>query len=90
MLVAEYIFPEMKSMEIKMFAFTTTGDENGTAAKEAALCESCKAEPENVAYCREMASQADDLDAESDMVDCSGNPELNCCICNSDMFGNKE
>lgn len=89
-LFAEYFSPEAIIMNIKMFAFTTTGDENGTAAKEAALCESCKNDPQNVAYCQEMASQSDDLNPESNMVDCSDNHELNCCICNSDMFGNKD
>lgn len=77
-------------MDIKMFAFTTTGDESGTAAQEAAICGDCKESPENVAYCREMASQADDLDPKSDLVDCSENPALHCCICNTDICGIKE
>tara|TARA_B100001778_G_scaffold334952_2_gene349493 strand:- start:16017 stop:16244 length:228 start_codon:yes stop_codon:yes gene_type:complete len=75
---------------MKMHAFTTTGDENGTAATEAAICEDCMKDPANVAYCREQASQADDLDPESDLVDCSENDALRCCICSTDIFGIKE
>ncbi len=53
----------------------------GTAAAETGLCNKCYELPENQAYAREMAAQSDDVDPNSDFVDCDFNDAVECCIC---------
>ena len=55
--------------------------DQGTAAAETALCKNCYPDEANQGYAREMASQADDIDPESNFVDCTGNDALECIIC---------
>lgn len=55
--------------------------DQGTAAQEAALCDECFKDEANQAYAREQASQSDDVNADSEFVDCTGNDALSCCIC---------
>ena len=53
----------------------------GTAADETGLCDSCFVWQFNKQYAREMASRCDDIDPESEFVDCSENDAISCCIC---------
>ena len=53
----------------------------GTATPETTLCEVCYKQLENQTYAREMASQADDINPNSEFVDCTGNDAVECCIC---------
>lgn len=61
--------------------------DQGTAAAETGLCEKCYRDSANQGYAREMASQSDDVDPNSDFVDCSGNDAVECCICGDDSNG---
>lgn len=65
---------------MKMFSLV---NDQGTAAYETSLCENCMSEKDNQLYAREMAGQSilDDVDPESDFVDCSGNEVILCIIC---------
>lgn len=61
--------------------------DQGTGTHETALCENCYKDEANQLYARNMACNADDIDPESDFVDCSGNDALDCVICGIDIFG---
>ena len=58
----------------------------GTAAAETGICNVCFEDKANRAYIREMASQADDIDPNSDFIDCSENDVVGCQI-HSDNIG---
>lgn len=64
--------------------------EQGIAAGETFLCNECYLDEANQAYAREMASQSDDVNPNSDFVDCSENHASNCCICGRDIFDESE
>ncbi len=53
----------------------------GTAADETGLCYSCYPDEKNQKYAREMASRCDDIDPNSEFVDCTENDAIGCCIC---------
>ena len=55
--------------------------DQGTAAHETGLCDNCYPAHANQCYAREMASQSDDVDPESEFVDCSENDAVSYCIC---------
>ena len=58
--------------------------DQGTDAVETGLCSECYKDAGNQAYSREMASRSDDINPNSDFVDCSGNYAVECCICGED------
>lgn len=63
---------------IKMFALCT---DQGTAASETFLCNTCYTILANRNYAREQAAQSDDTDPTSKFVDCTANDASDCCIC---------
>lgn len=55
--------------------------DQGTATIETGLCTTCYPDAKNQAYAREMASRTDDINPDSNFIDCSQNEDINCCIC---------